>query len=382
MTTQQQSTVGRRQLSLRKKVLFSLLVTGGAACIGYLVVLLVLSEQLYRYVKSSQRGMQGHVQRADAELGFAVIPGATGAEVFPIGPAIPVRIDANGFRVPLVERALPADANSILALGCSFTFGAACVAEETFAERVGTALSMRVHNAGGNGYGLVQMLRLARRHLPKLALREAGVAPAPKLVLVQFAPWLIARARNNMAPSYYGRLPVPYFAATKGESLDIQGPVFQAKVLDLPLSDYRAADSGGRLSFYWSCGLPLYLHDHVGLVVAKLSGWPAPELDRGKVVRLCYGEIAKLCQAAGARMLVVMLGGEEAAAQAQLAGIAGVEIVAAERALRAALGEHSQADYDRAYGHWRGEPPQLLDTHPNALAHERIAASILATLNR
>jgi lysophospholipase L1-like esterase len=46
------------------------------------------------------------------------------------------------------------------------------------------------------------------------------------------------------------------------------------------------------------------------------------------------------------------------------------------------LGEHTQSDYQLAYGHWRGEPPQLLDTHPNAVAHGRIAEAILQALSR
>jgi hypothetical protein len=363
----------RKQLSLRKKVLFSLICTSVAAGLGYVVVLTVLSEQLYRYVTSSQRGIQGKVHRADDELGFSAIPGASGADVFPSGPPVPIRIDQHGFRVCVEERTVAADAETLLALGCSFTFGAACEAKDTFVERVGDGRAMRVHNAGGSGYGLVQMLRLARRHVSTIR---------PDVLLVQFAPWLIARARNNMAPSYHGRLPVPYFAATTTDSLDIQGPVFRAKVVDLPLSEYRRPDAGGRLSFYWSCGFPLYVHDHWGFAISKLSGWPPPELDRCKVVRLCYSEFARLGREAGARVLVVMLGDEERGAREELQKIEGLQIVDAERALRGALGKHTQSDYQLAYGHWRGEPPQLLDTHPNAVAHGRIAEAILQALSR
>ena len=34
----------------------------------------------------------------------------------------------------------------------------------------------------------------------------------------------------------------------------------------------------------------------------------------------------------------------------------------------------------RAYGHWRGDPPQLVDTHFNPLAHRLVAEAILARL--
>lgn len=354
-------------LSLRKKLLFAAVCTLAAGALAYTGVLVVLSERLYRYVTTSQRAVYGRISRPDPELGFAAVPGARGEEAFPAGPPVPIAIDEHGFRVPTTPAAVAADAEALLALGCSFTFGVACAAEDTFAERVGRARGMRVHNAGGGGYGLVQMLRLARRHVP--ALR-------PQLVLAQFSPWLVTRARNDMAPSYFGRLPVPYFAATDGERLDIRGPVFRPKVLDLPIGDYREGGAG-RLSFYAHCGFPLYLHDHWCLLAARLAGWPSPELDREKVVRLCYGEIARLCADVNAEAVVVLLGPDEPALVAQLRRIPGLVIVDAEAALRAAVtAEPERGDYWQRYGHWRGAPPQLVDTHPNAFAHERIAAAI------
>ena len=236
-----------------------------AAAFAYGALLIVRSEQLYRYVTTNQRAVHGRLYAADERLGYAAIPGARGAFVFPVGPSVPIAIDAHGFRVPVDVEPAPAADGELLALGCSFTFGASCRAEHTFAERVARARGLVARNAGGNGYGLVQMLRLARRHVERLA---------PDVVLVQYAPWLVTRARSQMAPSYYGRMPVPYFAATADETLDVQGPQFLTIVPELPVSDYRAR--GGRLGFYLRCGIPLQLHDHWHLALAALSGWPAP----------------------------------------------------------------------------------------------------------
>ena len=358
-------------LSLKKKFLFASCCTLVAGALGYLVVLIVFSEQLYRYVTTSQRAIYGHLTRADDQLGYAHVPGACGEDVFPIGRPVPIVIDANGFRVPSTLPANAGTSRSLLALGCSFTFGVACLAEDTFAERVGRARGMRVHNAGVGGHGLVQMLRLARRHIPALH---------PDVVLVQCSPWLITRARNDMAPSYFGRVPAPYFAATADDTLDIRGPIFRSKVLDLPIGDYRIGGDG-RWAFYTHCGIPLFVHDHACLLAAHCAGWPAPELDRRKVVRLCYGEIARLCREVGAEMLVVALGPDEPGALAELQRIPGLTIVAAEAALRAALAREPElGGYEHRYWHWRGSPPQLVDTHPNALAHERIAAAVLQQL--
>jgi hypothetical protein len=103
---------------------------------------------IYGYVKTSQRGWSGKVHRADAELGFAPIPNARGAHVFPIGPDIPMRYDENGFRVPVTESSASSNQRPlILALGCSFTYGDATPAEETSPYLVGQYLRGTVKNA-------------------------------------------------------------------------------------------------------------------------------------------------------------------------------------------------------------------------------------------
>jgi hypothetical protein len=38
--------------------------------------------------------------------------------------------------------------------------------------------------------------------------------------------------------------------------------------------------------------------------------------------------------------------------------------------------------FQRLYCHWRGEPPELIDYHPNARAHRIIAEAILEQLAR
>lgn len=373
MSTPSAAPRTRRPLPLRRKMLFAGIVTCLAVAVAYAVVLIVLSEQLYRYVSTSQRSLRGDVWRADDELGYVAVAGARGESLFPAGPSIPIVIDDEGFRVPdAAERAPATGDGALLALGCSYTFGAACRAEHTFVERVGREHHLRVRNAGGNGYGLVQMLRLGRRLIERVE---------PDVLLLEYAPWLVTRARNDMAPSYFGRLPVPWFAATDDERLEIAGPMFRTIVPELPLDDYGAG-GGGRLSFYMRCGVPLFVHDHLHVLWARCAGWPAPELDRAKVVRLCYAELARHAEQVGARAVVVVLGPDDPNALAELERLDGLEIVAAEGALWRALGAGAgQQEYERTYGHWRGDPPQLVDTHPNPLAHRLIAEQVSKQLS-
>ena len=158
-----------RKFSKKKRTLF---------CLFYIVILSILfvgsivhrTRSLYSNIKTSQRGWSGKVHKTDAELGFAPIPDSQGAEVFPIGPEIPMRFDKDGFRIPVLDGSASSTRLSprplVLTLGCSFTYGAANYAEDTYPYLVGQYLGGTTKNAGVCSYGLAQMMILARRLVP------------------------------------------------------------------------------------------------------------------------------------------------------------------------------------------------------------------------
>src|SRR5213593_758064 len=139
MTERTRKLSGRRRLAFYLTILLIPVVALTAiymAFTGYRTAL------LYSYIKNNERGWKGAVYRADAELGFAPIANSRGAEVFPIGDEVPARFDQSGFRVPLDE-ATATNGNRhpvVLALGCSFTYGAATSAERTYSHLVGEYL--------------------------------------------------------------------------------------------------------------------------------------------------------------------------------------------------------------------------------------------------
>src|SRR6185436_19630869 len=94
----------RQPLSRRKKIVFRLillLIPVVAILFLYLGFTAYRSHSIYQYVKANQRGWRGKTFKPDAELGFAPIANAKGAEVFPIGEDVPARFDNDGFRIPL-----------------------------------------------------------------------------------------------------------------------------------------------------------------------------------------------------------------------------------------------------------------------------------------
>jgi hypothetical protein len=373
----------RRNLPNIALLLATILVTAGVAYSSWVTL---RSLKMYRHLKTPSRGWQGHLFRDDPELGFTHIPGARGFITFPAGPSLPVVIDNDGFRVPEGE---PADSNAkarplVLSLGCSVTFGDACLAQDAFTYRTAQLLGGRSINAGVCSYGLEQMLPRARTLIPRYK---------PDYVLVQFSGWLVARAMTAYAPAYYGRVPVPFYTRDDGDSLTLHPRLFSQKIFDLPLWEYRSGSMGlfNFISFLGRAGGPLFLHDDFNLLAVQVRDiWSkfrhghALLADEGlmrEVIDHTYTEIAQICSENGARMIIVKLGGDENGRKTfRPPAVPDAIYVDAEAELVRRLPDTSRATYRQAYGHWRGNPPVLVDEHPNPAAHSIIAEEIVKAI--
>ena len=331
---------------------------------------------IYRHVKLNQRGWKGKTVRADTELGFVPIPDSQGAEVFPIGNDIPARYDKDGFRVPLEDgrSTSPNRHPIVLALGCSFTYGAATPAENTYPYLVGQNLGGTTRNAGVSGYGLSQMLVLAKRLVP---------TNKPDYLLVQYSPWLVTRAQSPFAPTNFGAAPTPYFFLRHNE-LVLHPPVFMTEVLDLPFDRYRNTEAslGDKVSFVWHVGMPLYVHDDFKMALYKIESVfgslperaPNPE----QITKYVYEEMAKVARENGARLVIVVLGSDYRPLQIPEGSFPpDAVIVNAHDALLRHLPVANQETYEQSYAHWRGSPLRIVDYHPNENAHRIIAEAII-----
>jgi len=350
---------------------------------GYVLSLGLRAFYAYDFLKSDHRGFKGRVHRADPELGFAAVPASQGLHVFPIGPPLPMRYNADELRVPAGDASgAPRQRPFVLALGCSFTYGDACLAEDTFPYRVAQGLGGTALNAGKCAYGLSQMLILARRLVPRYK---------PEYVLVQFSPWLVGRGTSGLARSPFGLVPVPYLPLHDGR-VGLQPPWFRARVFDLPFPrfDNDRRGPGEFLSFFFSAAAPLFLYDdaHAALNEVRLLAGGAAEPERRQasdagddVNRIVYREIAQICKDNGATMVLVRLSHPLERHHQELKELyRDVVYVDAQATLDATVVEADKDAYYRRYGHWRGTPPVLVDTHPNPEAHALIAREILRRL--
>ncbi len=377
--------IQKRPLSIKKKCLFSMIVLSPFLMVLYLAVVAARTYPVYRGIKASEWGWRGRLFAADPVLGFAPIPNARGSEIVAKGPEIPARFDRDGFRIPasepIVESSGPPRA---IALGCSFTYGAACPAEVTFTHALSRLYQIPCRNAGVPSYGLAQVLILARRLIPR---------DRPAYVIVQYSPWLVTRSQSEFAPTYYGKVPGPYFAVSEspGAGLSIHPPVFTEWVTEMPVSDYRGtrAGPGDFASFLLRVGGPMLVHDDVNLLIHQLKRLtrltPPPATDGQRIVREAYGEIATLCKENQSRLIIVVLNDSVAATdpyRRELDRVPGVVVVDAHAALVKRLPVATDAAFSRAYCHWWGFPPKYIDGHPNGAAHQIIALEIASAIRR
>jgi hypothetical protein len=377
------SSINAQPLSRPKKLIFSALPVLILLFLLYFGSVVLRTNTFYQYLKTNQRGWKGKPFAYEPQLGFAPVPGYSGAEIVTAAPDVPLKFDQNGFRAPLDEKAPPTLSRPLLlTLGCSFSHGSGVPAEKTYPYLAAKQLNGSSINAAAPAYGAAQMLVLARRLIPKYK---------PDYVLVQFSSWLVDRSMTPFAASYNGKAPAPYFVDGPGGSVVLHGPVFAAKIFDLPAPQYRYSDRGltDYLSFLIRVGLPLYVHDDYHLLVyhVKLkAGWlPPPTKLREKIVKALYGEIDQLCAANGSKMVIVvlhepMLSEPTLSEVLRISSFPNALIIDTAPALLGRLPQKTSQAYYVAYTRYMDWPPVILDFHPNQAAHQIIADEIVKAI--
>lgn len=364
----------------RARFVFPVLLAGlclALLALAYLATVMVRGVALQNDMAVEGRGSIGKVYKADPVLGIVPAPGINGLELVPLGKPVALHHDGRGFRVAAGTTPHPAGRRPrVLFLGDSFTYGRMVAAEDTFAALTARRLGGEGLNAGVNGYGLAQMVLRARQMIP---------AYRPDIVVVQYSPWLVARAIDEFAPAETGKkdrllyIPAPYYA--DGAPLQITGPAFDATPEEwlVPAARLAAARSG-RWMFFWRFALPLTWHQDSRLAWFRLKQTvglaPRPTTDEAAVIRDAYAELSALSSRYHARMLILALGSSaplEVPGELFPPGVGGVN---GWRALVEPLAPQTTDEYTRQYMIWRGSPPQLVDWHPNEHAHEVIAEAL------
>jgi len=356
---------------LRFKVLLAVFAFLLTALLVYVASIPVRTFLVYRAVKGNHRGWDERYFQQNDLMGFVPVPHSRRQETFHKGPNVPSRFDGNGLRIPIDQGHPPGRRPVLLALGCSFTFGAACLAKESYPYLLAERLGGSEINAGAYGGGLTHMFLLAQQIIPRAR---------PDVVVVQYSPWLEDRAVSPFAPAQFVKLPQPYFVRGPDGSLTIHPPVFKA-FDDFTIGEYREGKGSIRefLRFGRDVALRFILRDDkemLGYWLRRTTGRiPAPFDDRNLLVHQVYGSIAKLSKEHQAEMLILLMSCSYQEIPEPLRGL-GVPIVDGKASLYNRLDTKTSEAFARTYLHWYGDPPELIDSHPNELAHS-IYAEVL-----
>ena len=344
-----------RRLTLPRLTIGYLAFTIGVGVAGaYAFTLVYRSTQVYGFLKSDHRGLRGHLHRYDPDLGYSALPGASGFELLPGGAPQPVSYDQEGLRVPLgQETRVPRKRPFVLTLGCSFTFGDATLAEDTYAEVSAAASTAPRSHAGKGRLRPGQMLILARRLIPRYQ---------PDVVVIQFSPWLARRAMSGFANVTFGVAPVPYLTQDTDGRVTVVPPIFRARrcsTCPSPTLDRPDRGPGEFLSFLFEAGAPLFVPTICRLSAIACAGERPPPSSRARPraaqSRRLRGDRAPRPRAwrpAGHREA-------QPSARDPLPGDGELSRDAVLVNAQAALDAHATdyADYQRQFAHWRGSPP-------------------------
>ena len=347
-------------------------------------------DKLYVYYKKNI-GIVGDVFTADDTLGHRGIPNGSGRSVFPLDSgqiSVPIKLDNEGFRIP--ENSQFADSDTLMMfLGCSFTWGDYSLAEQNYSSQAVKDLQYKPLNCGTDAYGLAQMLILAERKIPQ---------HRPKVLCVQYSPWLADRARFMFFPSAHGVMPFPFVTENDKKELYIHEPFFRSALYNPDYKYYKTSPTSfsDKCSFFFKVGFPVAILDAWKQSVAKwkmtLGILPKAESDNQKIEKYVYEKIYLLCKQNGVKMVVLNIGGFGYSDEQRMTNhydrkkfvetmsselVKNVTFIDADSVLRAGI--HTGENYSK-YVQWakiNQKDSTLYDNHPNPMAHKIIADALV-----
>jgi hypothetical protein len=363
-------------------IISSLVFTGSIIAFVYFNTIVYRSYKLFEFlIAEKKRGWEGIAHQTDDTLGFKPVPNAKAFHTFPIGEKIPMAYDQNGFRVPLsdsLKQNIPGKVD-LLFLGCSFTYGDACYAQDAFPHIVATKTNLTYINAGVCSYGLSHVLIIAQRIIPLYR---------PKYLVLQFSEWLAARSTNVYAPSNYAYLPNPYFYL-KNNTYNLEYPVFKTQALNLDTKQIRDQYKNNFIKFFFSKGILFYLKEdwfyEKNKILTLLGNRSNPATNTAEVEKYAYNCIKQITDTYGTKIIILNLGGIEHSKKShQLFSDSAVHYAEADSSLNMFLQSSTTKNYSKEFNHWRfnGIDSILVDAHPNFKAHQIIANSIIKEIDK
>ena len=347
-------------------------------------------DKLYSYYKKNI-GILGDVFMADDTLGHRGVPNGSGVSIFSLENrqiSVPIQLNNEGFRIPVKAQNVNSDTLMIF-LGCSFTWGDYSLAEENYSSQAIDLLKYKSLNCGTDAYGLAQILILAERKIPQ---------HRPKIVSVQYSPWLADRARFMFFPSAHGVMPFPFVTKNEDAKFYVHEPFFRSSLYNPEYKYYKTSpvSSADKFSFFFKVGFPVAILDswkqHIAQWKMTLGILPTAESDNQKIEKYVYERIYELCKQNGARMVVLNIGGFGYSDEQRMSNhhdrkhfnetmnselVKNVTFIDADSVLRAGIKPNENYSKYVQWGKVNKTDSILYDNHPNPMAHKIIAKSLV-----
>lgn len=347
-------------------------------------------DKLYTYYKKNI-GIVGDVFTADDTLGHRGVPNGSGKSIYPLDShqiSVPIQLNNEGFRIPAKPQFADSD-TLMMFLGCSFTWGDYSLAEENYSSQAINSLKYKSLNCGTDAYGLAQMLILAERKIPQ---------HRPKVLSVQYSPWLADRARFMFFPSAHGVMPFPFVTKNEKDEFYIHKPFFRSALYNPDYKYYKTSPASftDKISFFFNVGFPVAILDawkqRWAMLKMSLGIAPKAESDNQKIEKYVYERIYQLCKQYGVRMVVLNIGGFGYTDEQRMTNhydrkkfvetmspelVKNVTFIDADSVLR--MGIHKGENYSKyvQWGKINERDSIIYDNHPNPMAHKMIADALV-----
>lgn len=106
-----------------------------------------------------------------------------------------------------------------------------------------------------------------------------------------------------------------------------------------------------------------------------------PTANSAAVIRHAYGEIQRVAEENGAKVIIVVMGSNHDPVPVRQDLLSNKAVIAdAHGALLKKLPVVDRENYQKHYAHWQGNPPRLVDGHPNEEARRITALEIVTRI--
>jgi hypothetical protein len=223
----------------------------------------------------------------------------------------------------------------------------------------------------------------------------------PKIVSVQYSPWLADRARFIFFPSAHGVMPFPFVTKNKDSKFYIHEPFFRSSLYNPDYKYYKTspASFSDKFSFFFKVGFPVAILDswkqHIAQWKMTLGILPKAESDNQKIEKFVYERIYELCKQNGARMVVLNIGGFGYSDEQRMSNhydrkhfqetmnsdlVKNVTFIDADSVLRAGIKPNENYSKYVQWGKVNKTDSIIYDNHPNPMAHKIIAKTLVQTM--